>query len=211
MRGEGSVSEPEKWRLRLTGEARHIEIESPRIPAPLMIDSRFTVEDNLLEVSELSARLGTSTLSHVSAQLAGRDDPELEIRSGNAAINITEVFGWRKWHPALEHVLQRVDTLAGNFTLSSLNVKGPLFRPEEWKVNASGMVDHIVFNSAFLPGQLGLVRGNFSYVPDKIVLCHEGSHDPGFVIDRHGRGERHHRYPAEHRPDLERAIRQKDP
>ena len=53
MRGEGSVSEPETWRLRLTGEARHIEIESPRIPAPLMIDSRFIVEDNLLEVSEL--------------------------------------------------------------------------------------------------------------------------------------------------------------
>jgi hypothetical protein len=171
MRGEGSISEPEKWRLRLTGEARHIEIKSPRLPAPLLIDSRFTVEDNLLAVSELSARLGTSSLSHVSAQLAGRDDPELEIQSGTASINITEVFGWRHWHPALEHVLQRVDTLAGNFTLTSLNVKGPLFRPEEWNINASGVLDHIVFNSAFLPGQLGLVRGNFSYVPDQMTFA----------------------------------------
>ena len=171
MRGEGSVSDPKKWRLRLTGEARHIEIESPRIPAPVMIDTRFILEDNLLEVSELSARLGTSTLSHVSAQLVGRNDPELEIRSGNAAINITEVFGWRQWHPALEHSLQKVDALAGNFTLSSLKLKGPLFRPEEWKVNAGGMVDHIVFNSAFLPGQLGLVKGSFSYVPDKLSFA----------------------------------------
>jgi hypothetical protein len=171
MRGEGSVSAPEKWRLRLTGEARHIEIESPRLPAPLKIDSRFIVEDNLLEVSELSARLGSSSLSHVSAQLAGRNDPELEIQSGNAAINITEVFGWRQWHPALEHFLQRVDNVAGNFTLTSLKLKGPLFRPEEWKVNASGVVDNIVFNSAFLPGQLGLARGNFSYVPDKIAFA----------------------------------------
>ena len=171
MRGEGSVSDPEKWRLRLTGEARHIEIESPRIPAPLMVDSRFTVEDNLLEVSELSARLGKSALSHVSAQLAGRDDPELEIRSGNAGINITEVFGWRKWHPALEHALQKVDNVAGNFTLSSLNVKGPLYRPGEWKVSAGGVLDHIVFNSPFLPGQLGLVRGNFRYVPDQMSFA----------------------------------------
>jgi hypothetical protein len=171
MRGEGSISDPEKWRLRLTGEARHIEIESPRLPAPLMIDSRFIVEDNLLAVSELSARLGMSSLSHVSAQLVGRDDPELEIQSGKASINITEVFGWRHWHPALEHVLQQVDTLAGNFSLTSLNVKGPLYRPEEWNINASGVLDHIVFNSAFLPGQLGLINAHFSYVPDKLAFA----------------------------------------
>jgi len=171
MRGEGSVFDPEKWRLRLTGEARQIEIESPRIPAPLMIDSRFIVEDNLLEVSELSARLGSSSLSHVSARLAGRDDPELEIQSGNAGINITEIFGWRQRHPALERFLQSVDTLAGNLTLTSLNVKGPLFRPEAWNVNAGGMVDHIVFNSPFLPGQLGLVNAHFSFVPDKLSVA----------------------------------------
>jgi hypothetical protein len=168
MQGQGLISDPGKWRLRLTGEARHIEFESPRLPVPVMVDSRFTVEDNLLEVSELSARMGSSSLSHVSAQLTRRNDPELEIQSGNAAINIAEVFGWRTWHPALEHLLQKVDTLAGNFTLTSLQLKGRLYQPEAWKISAGGILDHIVFNSSFLPGQLGLVRGNFSYVPDKI-------------------------------------------
>jgi hypothetical protein len=171
LRGEGSISDPGKWRLRLTGEARHIEIESPRIPAPLMIDSRFIVEDNLLAVSELSARLGSSSLSHVSAQLAGRNDPELEIQSGSAAINITEVFTWRTWHPALEHLLARVDTLAGTFTLSSLKLKGPLFRPGEWKVFASGILDHTVFHSSFLPGQLGLVNAHFSFNPETLSFA----------------------------------------
>ncbi len=170
MRGEGLISDPEKWRLRLTGEARHIVIESPRIPAPLMVDSRFIVEDNLLEVSELSARLGSSSLSHVSAQLEGRNDPEFEVRSGNAAIKITEVFGWRTWHPALENFLHNVDTLAGNFNLTSIKLKGRLFRPGEWKVNAAGILDHIVFNSPFLPGQLGLVKGTFSFVTDKLSI-----------------------------------------
>ncbi len=168
MRGEGLISDPEKWQLRLAGQARRIEIDSPRIPAPLVLDSRFIVEDNLLEVTELSARLGSSSLSHVSARLVGRNNPELEIRSGNAAMNITEIFSWRTWHPALEQILQGVDAMAGKFTLTSLKLKGRLLQPEKWKISASGILDRIVFNSSSLPGQVGLVKGNFTFVPDKL-------------------------------------------
>jgi hypothetical protein len=168
MRGQGLISEPEKWRMRLTGEAHRIEFASPRLPVPVTVNGSFTVEDQLLEITGLSARMGSSSLSHVSALLTGRDNPELEIRSGNAAIDITEVFGWRTWHPALEHFLQRVDILSGNFTLASLKLKGPLLQPAKWKVNASGMLDHIVFHSPILPGQIGLVQGTFVFVPDKL-------------------------------------------
>ncbi|HTP06407.1 MAG TPA: AsmA-like C-terminal domain-containing protein [Nitrospirota bacterium] len=171
MRAEGLISNPEKWHLRLTGQARRIGIESPWIPAPLMFDSHFMVEDNLLDVTELSARIGSSSFSHVSARLVGRNNPEIEIRSGNAAINITEIFKWRTWHPALEQLLKGVDALAGNFTLTSLKLKGHLFRPEDWNISATGILDHIVFNSSFLPGQVGLVKGNFSFVPNKLSLA----------------------------------------
>jgi hypothetical protein len=168
MQGHGLISEPEKWRMRLTGEARHIEFESPRLPVPVKVNYSFAVEDNLVEITELSARMGSSSLSHVSALLTGRDNPVLELRSGNAAINITEVFGWRTWHPALEHVLQGVDTLAGKFTLTELNIHGHLYRPETWKIIAAGVLDRIVFFSPQLPGQVGLVRGTFGYAPDKL-------------------------------------------
>ncbi len=168
MQGRGLISEPEKWRLRLIGEARHIEFSSPRLPAPVMVNYSFTVEDNLLEITELSARMGTSSLSHVSALLTGRDNPVLELRSGNAAINITEIFGWRTWHPALEHLLEGVDTLAGKFTLTALRINGHLYRPETWRIMASGVLDRIVFHAPILPGQISLVQGTFSYVPDKL-------------------------------------------
>ncbi len=168
MQGQGLVSEPEKWRMRLTGEADHIEFASPRLPAPVTVNSSFTVEDNLLEINELSARMGSSSLSHVSALLTGRDNPVLELRSGNAAINITEVFGWRTWHPALEHLLRGVDTLAGKFTLTALKINGHLYRPEAWKIMGSGELDHIVFQAPVLPGPVGLVKGTFNYVPDKL-------------------------------------------
>jgi hypothetical protein len=168
MRGNGLISEPEKWRLRLTGEADHIEFASPRLPVPVTVNYSFTVEDNLLEITELSARMGSSSLSHVSALLTGRDDPVLELRSGSAAINITEVFGWRTWHPALEHLLQGVDTLAGKFTLTALKINGHLYQPEAWRIIASGVLDRIVFHSPILPGQIGLVKGTFSFVPDKL-------------------------------------------
>jgi hypothetical protein len=168
MQGQGLVSEPEKWRMRVTGEARHIEFTSPRLPVPVAVNYSFIVEDNLLEITELSARMGSSSLSHVSALLTGRDDPVLELRSGSAAIDITEVFGWRTWHPALEHLLQGVDALAGKFTLTALKINGHLYKPEAWRIIASGALDRIVFQSPALPGQIGLVRGTFSYVPDKL-------------------------------------------
>ena len=138
--------------MRLTGEARRIELASPRLPAPVMVNYSFAVEDNLVEVTEFSARMGSSSLSHVSARLTGRDDPVLELRSGNAAINITEVFGWRTWHPALEHILQGVDTLDGTFTLTALKINGRLYRPLAWKVIAGGEFDHILYQAPFLPG-----------------------------------------------------------
>ncbi len=168
MKGQGLVSEPEKWRMRLTGEARQIEFTSPRLPAPVTVNYSFAVEDNLLDITDFSARMGSSSLSHVSALLTGRENPVLELRSGNAAINITEVFGWRTWHPVLEHILRGVDTLAGRFTLTALRINGHLYKPEEWKVIASGVLDRIVFASPVLPGPIGLVEGTFDYVPDKL-------------------------------------------
>jgi hypothetical protein len=168
MQGRGLLSEPEKWRMRMTGEARRIEFTSPRLPAPVMVNYSFAVEENLLEITELSARMGSSSLSHVSALLSGRDDPVLDLRSGSAAINITEVFGWRTWHPALEQLLRPVDTLAGKFTLTALRINGHLYRPQEWKIHASGELDRIVFHAAALPGPLGLVKGTFSYAPDTL-------------------------------------------
>ena len=168
MQGQGLISEPEKWRMRLTGEARQIEFASPRLPVPVTVNYSFAVEDNLLEITELSARMGSSSLSHVSALLTGRDDPVLELRSGSAAINITEVFGWRRRHPALEHLLKDVDTLAGKFTLTALKINGHLYRPEAWRIITSGELDRVVFQSPILPGQIGLVKGTFSFVPDKL-------------------------------------------
>jgi len=170
MKGRGLLSQPEKLRMRLTGEARQIELASPRLPAPVMVNYSFAAENNLVEITEFSARMGSSSLSHVSALLTGRDDPVLQLRSGNATINITEVFGWRRWHPALEHLLQAVDTLAGKFTLTELEINGRLYRPLAWKVVAAGEFDHILFHALVLPGPLGLVKGTFSYVPDKLAF-----------------------------------------
>jgi len=170
MKGQGLLSQPEKLRMRLTGEARRIELSSPKLPAPVMFNSSFAVEDNLVEITEFSARMGSSSLSHVSALLTGRDDPVLELRSGNATIDITEVFGWRRWLPALEHILQGVDSLAGKFTLTALKINGRLYRPLAWKVIATGEFDHILFHAPVLPGPLGLVKGTFSYVPDKLAF-----------------------------------------
>ena len=71
----------------------------------------------------------------------------------------------------LEHLLQGVDTLAGTFSLTALKINGPLYRPLAWKVIAARRVrSRSFFSAPLLPGPVGLVKGTFRYVPDKLAF-----------------------------------------
>ncbi|HTG01148.1 MAG TPA: AsmA-like C-terminal domain-containing protein [Nitrospirota bacterium] len=171
MRGEGPPFEPEKWRMRMTGEFQEIHMESPRLPVPVTVNSRFAVEDNLAEVTDFSARFGASTITHVTARLVGRTHPELEVQRGTASIDMTQIFAWRSWHPALENVLKDVDDVGGRFTLTSLTLAGPLEKPEAWKIHASGALDHIIVLAPIFPGPVGLLKGDFRYSPGTLAFA----------------------------------------
>lgn len=165
LRGEGPPLDPEQWRMRMTGEFENIEMESPRLPVPVTVNSRFAVEDNLAEVSDFSARFGSSTVTRVFASVAGRTNPRLDVRQGNASIDITQLYGWRDWHPALENALKGVDDVAGRFKLTSLAITGPLEQPETWKIHAAGVLDHVFVRAPIFPGPVGLLKGDFRYAP----------------------------------------------
>ncbi|HUI44784.1 MAG TPA: AsmA-like C-terminal domain-containing protein [Nitrospirota bacterium] len=168
MRLSGPLLHPPAWRLKITGATKNIVINSSLLPAPLTMSGNFAAEENTITVSDTSVRLGESLLFHVTASITGREKPALEVRDGGAIIHLGEVFQWRTQYSTLNNVLQGVEGLDGTVTISSTNFKGPLFQPDVWKISAIGTLDHIVFSSSFLPGQIGLLKGNFNLVPDKL-------------------------------------------
>ena len=170
MRLSGPLLRPTAWQLKIDGATEKIVVNSPLLPSPLTVSGKFTAGENTITVFDTSVRIGESSLSHVSASITGREKPVLEVRDGGAIIDLGEVFQWRTRYNALNNVLQGVDRLEGTMTISSTRFDGPLFQPEAWKITASGNVDRILFSSSFLPGQIGLLKGNFSLVPDKLSL-----------------------------------------
>lgn len=173
LRGEGPPLEPEHWRMRMTGEFENIVMESPRLPAPVTVNSRFAVEDNLAEVNDFSAQFGASRITHVFARLTGRTHPELDVRQGQASIDMTQLFRWRSRHPALERVLRDVDDISGRFTLASLLLKGPLEKPETWTIHASGVLDRVIVRAPLFPGPVSLLKGDFRYASGTLTFALE--------------------------------------
>jgi|GEM_PF-3517324 len=170
MRLSGPLLRPAAWRLKIAGSTKNIVVNSPLLPSPLAMSGKFAAEENTISVSDTSVRLGESSLSHVTASITGREKPALEVRDGGAILHLGEIFQWRTQYNALNDVLQGVEGIEGTITISSTNFKGPLFQPEVWKISAFGNLDHIVFSSSFLPGQIGLLKGNFNLAPDKLSV-----------------------------------------
>lgn len=176
LQGGGPLDHPETWSRKITGEMKDVLAESRWLPAPVSVSTRFRIDDNTLEVTGLSARLGASTLSDVSASITGRESPKLEILSAKALIHAGEFFQWRSKYPALDAALSGVDDVRGNLTVSSLTFKGPLFHPERGKITAAGGLDHVIVSGEMLPGPVGLLKGDFHYVPDNLSFSlHEAT------------------------------------
>jgi hypothetical protein len=168
MRMGGPLLQPARWRLNIAGATKGMAIDSPLLPASLAVNGRFDLKEDRVTVSDTTVRLGTSSLSRVFASITRRDAPLLEITSANALIHVGEVFQWRSRYPALNDALSSVHALNGDLTVSSLTFKGPLLHPGTGTITAAGSLDHVVIDASMLPGPVGLVRGDFRFVPDSL-------------------------------------------
>ena len=176
IRMGGPLLRPEKWRVNITGAAKNMVIAYPLLPTSLAVSGGFKVEEGRIAISDTFVRLGTSSLSNVSASISDRETPVLEILSARALIHGGELFRWRDKYPALDAALSGVDDLQGDLTLTSFTFKGLLFHPEKGRITAAGGLDHVFISSAILPGPVGLLRGDFKYVPDNLSFSlHEAT------------------------------------
>ncbi|MGE5172544.1 MAG: hypothetical protein ACM3MD_01820, partial [Betaproteobacteria bacterium] len=170
MEGYGPLSEPQAWRMKITGEAKDVVVGSSRLPATLSLTGRFFLEENSLAVADLSASLGKASISRVSARLAGRKNPLLNVSAGRAVIDLTEIFQWRGMYADVGHALKDIKTLRGTVNLSSMNFNGPLSQPAAWKLAIAGSLAQVVFDSSTLPGPVVASRGTFNLVQDRVFF-----------------------------------------
>jgi AsmA-like protein len=154
----------------VTGEASNVVVDTAFLPAPLSMTSRFVIKENRIDMADLQARMGESSLSHVAAFLAERKKPVIGVLNGTAVMNLTEIFQWLRRYKTLQDSIKDVKTLTGTVNISSMNIGGPLFRPAHWNRAIAGNIEQIKIDSRLLPGPLIASQGTFSLDSDKIMF-----------------------------------------
>jgi len=157
----GPITQPTQGRMQINGHAENVVVDSILLPVPLTVNGNFSLDRDGIDVDNLIASAGKSSASGVSARFAWRKNQRIEVNSGRAVIDLDQVYQWRSLFSGLGDLLKDVTDLKGTVKLSSMNLAGPLSRPDTWKMNITGRAENIVIHSPLLPAPLS-ATGRFT-------------------------------------------------
>ncbi|MGD8513888.1 MAG: hypothetical protein PVG85_08075, partial [Deltaproteobacteria bacterium] len=138
-----------------------------RIPYPLEISGQdYVYDERALHVGQLRGKLGKSSFSGVSLRLDWQKEPYLEVTSPMLDIFLGEIYSWLASLDRSKAYLKDFKRVDGTVSLSELQLKGPLFRPEAWQWQTKGDIKHLAADTSLLTGPIEVVGGNFGAVED---------------------------------------------
>ncbi len=161
LRVKGLLAKPSDWEIEIRGKAEKVAVASSFFPSLASASGLFSVEGTRVEVSGLSASLGKSSASGITAQYSWGKKRGFALYSGSAAIVLEELYGWRSYFPRLDEIFKDISEIHGTVTLTSM--KGTI--PTDgtpWRMAAAGSVHTITVASPLLPGPAAVQGGNFS-------------------------------------------------
>ncbi|MDY6990406.1 MAG: AsmA-like C-terminal domain-containing protein [Thermodesulfobacteriota bacterium] len=133
-----------------------------RIPYLLEISQgRFTYDKTGVYVEDVAGKLGTSSVSGLSAGLKWGKGPFLEVKTGKTLISLGEVYPWLTSFEKPSHALNGLKSLKGAVALSALGIRGPLLRPEQWHVETKGKVENVVADVNLFSKPVAVTKGAF--------------------------------------------------
>jgi hypothetical protein len=142
-----------------------------RIPYPVTIDGgAFSFDGERLRLRNLSGKVGKSSFSDLTAQVAFKEDPSLEISSGGSMIFLDEVYPWLSSYESLREDLKKIQSVKGNVTLSRMRLSGLLTSPAKWDFETIGELKGLTVSTSLLPEPFAISSGKFNLDPQKITI-----------------------------------------
>ncbi len=142
-----------------------------RVPHPLEIEGgKFSYGEAEIAASNLKGRMGSSSFSGLSGRLDWRREPYLELVSGRSKLFLDELYQWLLSFERLRGAREKLRSAEGTITLSALELKGPLLRPEKWSFRIQGEVEGFKAESALFSGPVAAASGKFEATPEKLSL-----------------------------------------
>lgn len=140
-------------------------------PFPIAITGgQFIFDEKTVGLADAGGSFGESSFSGLTARLSLTDPYDLEITRGQLSISTDEIFPWITSFEGTRPVLKDVRSAQGVVSVSSMDLRGPLYQPKEWKFRVNGEAKKLTLDAAFLPGKAEEMNGMFAITQNELSL-----------------------------------------
>ena len=161
---------------RLDSIEAKVEVSSIRAsgsyePIPLLLEIEgggVLFEGSTIVVQDLRGHVGSSSFSHTTGRLDLDEGAYLEVTSGQGTLELEEIQPWLSSLAWSREALGEVESAQGTLSLSKLEFRGAVSRPEGWQFAIKGELARAAMDTGILPGMLLLSRGSFEATPERV-------------------------------------------
>jgi hypothetical protein len=133
-----------------------------RIPFPLSINGgNLRLDGTRITLTNLNATVGNSSLALLSSEFSWDEKSFLELSAKSANIDLGQLYVWLAKNKTFEAALQRIEEITGTVSLKKVHLKGPLVKPDQWRLQSDGEIQNLSLSSSLLPGNLNVAQGHF--------------------------------------------------
>ena len=141
------------------------------LPFPLAVTGgRFFFDEKTVGLADSGGSLGGSSFSALTARLSLTAPFDLEIKGGQLSVSADEIYPWITSFENIRPVLKDLRSAKGVISVSSADLRGPLYHPKEWKFHINGEAKKLTLDAAFLPGKAEEMIGTFAITQNELSL-----------------------------------------
>ncbi len=158
----GPVSEPTSRQVSFSADVRQLTIHSRRFPGALRINrGQFTWHNNQLDLKNIEAAFGKSTISRLSASYHPDRNAWFELHCGMAQLAAGEIHPFLSSFGELQPVVRDFSTSEGILTLTDFGLSGPFHEPAAWQYDSTGKMQNVLVHSEALTEPVTVNSGTF--------------------------------------------------
>lgn len=157
--------------VKIAVDDMNIMVRYGPLPFPLAVTGgQFFFDEKIVEITDMTGSLGSSSFSRLNARLNLTDPYDLEITDGQLSISADEIYPWITSFEDIRSDLKDVRSVKGVVSVSSVNLRGPLYQPKEWKFHVNGEAKSLALDAAFLPGKAEDISGTFGVTQNELNM-----------------------------------------
>ena len=140
-----------------------------RIPYPIILNGgKFHYGGKQLSYEDFQANIGKSSMNNCSITVDWTATPSLIAGSQSATFELGKLYTWLVSFERFKNKLGNISMLKGDITTDNLKIKGPFFKPSDWRFQTGGVVSKLILKSKKLANSVQVNRGKFAWQGNKI-------------------------------------------